>query len=326
MIPSGFITVASRRVLLVENSPSDRQLLRNWLNAEAIEVYEAVDIITALSNCQKYQPNLVLLQLRLNTWDGYEVIKRLKDDPRTRSIPVIFIASSALTHEKARGIDMGAVDFVSKPFDAVELLARVNSALRTKALLDLLEQRAHLDGLTELGNRFALQDALPLEFSVNRERGTPLSLIIADLDHFKKVNDHYGHAAGDEILRRMAMILRSRVRPNDFVARYGGEEFVALCPNCDVATALQTAERIRESVADQKVLFRNSLVSVTSSVGVATIEPPYPDDPQELLERADRSLYLAKSGGRNRVWYWDNQKMEPADGSLFASKPAEMIA
>ena len=120
------------------------------------------------------------------------------------------------------------------------------------------------------------------------------------------------------------MILRGRVRPNDFVARYGGEEFVALCPNCDVATALQTAERIREGVADQKVLFRNSLISVTSSVGVATIEPPYPDDPQELLERADRSLYLAKSGGRNRVWYWDNQKMDPADASLFAPSPAEM--
>ena len=219
---------------------------------------------------------------------------------------------------------MGAVDFVSKPFDAVELLARVNSALRTKALLDLLEQRAHLDGLTELGNRFALQDQLPMEFSVNRQRGTPLSLIIADLDHFKKVNDHYGHAAGDEILRRMAMILRSSVRPNDFVARYGGEEFVALCPDCDLTTALQIAERIRESVGEQKVLFRNSLIGVTSSVGVATIETPYPDDPQELLERADRSLYRAKSAGRNRVWYWDNQKMDPTDVSLIATNPAEM--
>lgn len=320
MIPSGFITVSSRRVLLVESNPSDRQLLRNWLNAEAIETYEAVDIITALSNCQKYQPNLVLLQLRLNTWDGYEVIKRLKDDPRTRSIPVIFLATSALTHEKARGIDMGAVDFVSKPFDAVELLARVNSALRTKALLDLLEQRAHLDGLTELGNRFALQDTLPQEFARHRDKGEPLSLLIADLDHFKKVNDQYGHAAGDEVLRRMAMILREAVRPNDFLARYGGEEFVVLCPDCDLATAFKTAERIRAGVADLKVMFRSSLVHVTSSVGVATVEAPYPAEPQDLLERADQSLYRAKSGGRNAVWYWDDQTSAPAAAAtLFLS-------
>ena len=318
MIPSGYITVSSRRVLLVENTPSDRQLLRTWLNAEAIETYEAVDIITALSNCQKYQPNLVLLQLRLNTWDGYEVIKRLKEDPKTRSIPVIFIATSALTHEKARGIDMGAVDFVSKPFDAVELLARVNSALRTKALLDLLEQRAHLDGLTELGNRFALQDMLPMEFAAHRERGTPLSLIISDLDHFKKVNDHYGHAAGDEILRRMGMILRNSVRPCDFIARYGGEEFVVLCPDCDLSTALKTAELIRERVEDLKVMFRSSLVKVTSSLGVATIDPPHAAESQELLERADQALYRAKGGGRNAVWYWDQEKVEPSAGATYA--------
>ncbi len=306
MIPSGFITVSSRRVLIVENSPSDRQLLRNWLNGEMIETQEAVDIITALSACQKYQPNLILLQLRLNTWDGYEVIKRLKEDPRTRSVPVIFLAASALTQEKAKGIDMGAVDFVSKPYDAVELLARVNSALRTKALLDLLDHRAHLDGLTELGNRFALQDALPMQFAASRQKGSPLCILIADIDHFKRVNDLHGHAAGDEVLRRMAMTLRASVRPNDFLARYGGEEFVVLCPDCELSTALQTAEKIRSAMADLKVLFRNSLIHATLSVGVACIESPYVGTPEEFLERADESLYKAKANGRNAVWYWDN--------------------
>ncbi len=312
MIPNGSITIASRRVLLIENSASDRQLLRNWLNAEMIETYEAVDIITAISACQKYQPNLVLLQLRLNTWDGYEVIRRLKDDPRTRSIPVIFLAASALTAEKAKGIDMGAVDFVSKPFDSVELLARVNSALRTKALLDLLEQRAHLDGLTELGNRFALQDMLPLEWNTCRQKGVPLSVIIADIDHFKKVNDHYGHAAGDEVLRRMAMILRGSVRPNHFLARYGGEEFVVLCPNCDLTAALQTAEEIRQKVSDLRVSFRNSLIQMTTSVGVNCVEAPYPVEPLDVLERADQSLYRAKADGRNAVWYWNHDHEKPA--------------
>ena len=312
MIPSGFITVSSRRVLIIENSPSDRQLLRNWLNGEMIETQEAVDIITALSACQKYHPNLILLQLRLNTWDGYEVIKRLKEDPRTRSVPVIFLASSALTQEKAKGIDMGAVDFVSKPYDSVELLARVHSALRTKALLDLLDQRAHLDGLTELGNRFALQDALPMQLAASRRTGMPLCVLIADIDHFKRVNDEFGHAAGDEVLRRVAMTLRASVRPNDFLARYGGEEFVVLCPDCDLPTALANAEKIRAGVADLKVLFRSSIIQATSSIGVACVESPFLGTPEEFLERADQSLYKAKANGRNAVWYWDRAAGAPA--------------
>jgi diguanylate cyclase (GGDEF)-like protein len=316
MIPNGSISVPSRRVLLIENSPSDRQLLRTWLGSELIETYEACDIITALAGCQKYQPNLILLQLRLNTWDGFEVIKRLKDDPKTRSIPVIFLAASALTAEKAKGIDMGAVDFVSKPFDSVELLARVNSALRTKALLDLLEQRAHLDGLTELGNRFALQDELPRQLSGCRARNRPLSLLIADLDHFKRVNDQFGHTAGDEVLRRMAMVLRRAARPGDFLARYGGEEFVVLCPDCTPIVALSTAERLRESLAEQKIMFRNSLIQMTASLGVAHADPgAEPIAATDLLERADQALYGAKEGGRNAVWYWDPQFLKPLPSS-----------
>jgi diguanylate cyclase (GGDEF)-like protein len=323
MIPNGSITVSSRRVLLVESSAPDRQLLRNWLNSDMIEVYEAVDIISTLGTCQKYTPNLILLQLRLPTWDGFEVIRRLKDDPRTRSIPVIFLAASALTAEKARGIDMGAVDFVSKPFDSVELLARVNSALRTKALLDLLDQRAHLDGLTELGNRFALQDALPLQLAGCREKGAPMSALIVDLDHFKKVNDLHGHAAGDEVLRRMAITLRNMVGPNDFLARYGGEEFVALCPGCPLEAAVKTTERVRAGVAGSQILFRSTAIALTASFGVACIGPPYTVSPQEMLERADQALYRAKSAGRNAVWYWDESAGAPAPA---ACRPTGSLA
>ena len=319
MIPNGSITVASRRVLLIENSPTDRQLLRTWLASEMIETYEAVDIITALAGCQKYQPNLILLQLRLNTWDGFEVIKRLKNDPVTRSVPVIFLSASALTAEKAKGIDMGAVDFVSKPFDSVELLARVNSALRTKALLDLLEQRAHLDGLTELGNRFALQDALPLQLAASRQKRQPLGVVIADLDHFKKVNDQFGHAAGDEVLRRMAMVLRHAVGPGDFLARYGGEEFVAICPNRDLTATLALAERIRQTVADQRTNFRNHSIQMTTSVGVAVMSEYEGQVPTDMLDRADQALYRAKATGRNAVWFFDLESDRPFPAALAAS-------
>jgi two-component system, cell cycle response regulator len=312
MIPNGSITVPSRRVLLIENAPSDRHLLRTWLASEMIETYEACDIITALAGCQTYQPNLILLQLRLPTWDGYEVIRRLKNDPKTRSIPVIFLSASATTAEKAKGIDMGAVDFVSKPFDSVELLARVNSALRTKALLDLLDQRAHLDGLTELGNRFALQDELPQQLAGCRDKGRPLSVLMTDLDRFKRINDQFGHAAGDEVLRRMAMMLRNTSRSGDFLARYGGEEFVVICPQCGPCQALATAERLRETLAEQKIYFRNALIQMTTSVGVAHLDPAEESvSVAELLERADRALYRAKAAGRNAVWYWDPHFQKP---------------
>jgi diguanylate cyclase (GGDEF)-like protein len=305
MLPHGAINEPARRVLLIENTQADRYLLRNWLQGEKIEVYEAVDIITGLAACPKFQPNLILLQLRLPTWDGYEVIRRLKNDPRTLSIPVIFLAASALTGEKAKGIDMGAVDFVSKPYDSVELLARVGSALRTKALLDLLEQRAHLDGLTELGNRFALRERLPREWEVCRRRGCPLSVFIADLDHFKKINDQYGHAAGDELLRQAARTLRRSAREGDFVARYGGEEFVVVAPDCPLDGAIAMAERFRREVAEMKLSFRNHLIRVTCSVGVAPAFDASQTDPLEVLDEADKALFQAKAAGRNAVWIWN---------------------
>src|SRR4051794_6699818 len=311
MLPNGAITEPGRRVLLIESVQADRYLLRNWLQAEKIEVYEAVDIITGLAACPKFQPNLILLELRLPTWDGYEVIRRLKNDPRTLSIPVIFIAASALTGEKAKGIDMGAVDFISKPFDPVELLARVGSALRTKALLDLLEQRAHLDGLTELGNRFALRDRLPHEWDACRRRGCPMAVFIADLDHFKKINDQFGHSAGDEVLRQAARTLRGAVREGDFVARYGGEEFVVIAPDCELDGAVAIADRFRDEIANLKISFRNHPIKVTCSVGVAPAFDLSQSEPLEVLDQADQALFQGKGAGRNAVGVWDTASKAP---------------
>jgi diguanylate cyclase (GGDEF)-like protein len=321
MVPNGSIK-ENRRVLLIENNQTDRVLLRNWLTAERIEVQEAVDIITGLAVCSRFQPNLVLTQIRLPTWDGYEVIRRLKDDPRTLSLPVILLASCATTGEKAKGIDMGAVDFISKPFDPVELLARVHSALRTKAYLDLLEQRAHIDGLTELSNRFALQTRLPMEFESCGRRGKPLAIMILDLDHFKRINDHYGHAAGDEVLRQMAATLRSSFRESDFIARYGGEEFVVLAPDCDIAQAGVLAERLRASVAELQIVFHTTHIKVTTSIGIAMATDRAESKPLDVLHEADQALYRAKGAGRNTVWLWDPRRAAPV--ALEAWKAGEL--
>ncbi|SIO57796.1 response regulator receiver modulated diguanylate cyclase [Singulisphaera sp. GP187] len=318
MRPNDSIAKPARKVLLIENVQADRYLLRNWLQAEKMEVYEADDIHTGIAACLTFQPDLILLELRLPTWSGYEVIRRLKNDPKTLSIPVIFIADSALTGEKAKGIDMGAVDFISKPFDPVELVARVGSALRTKALLDLLEQRAHLDGLTELGNRFALRDRFPYEWESCRREENPMSVFIADLDHFKKINDQFGHAAGDEVLRQSALTLRRSVREGDFVARYGGEEFVVVAPNCDLDGAVQLAERFRGEIADLKVCFRSQPIQVTCSVGVALVSDRAGSDALDVLDQADRALFHCKDAGRNAVWVWDPVR----GGAIPSNRPA----
>jgi two-component system, cell cycle response regulator len=233
------------------------------------------------------------------------VIRRLKDDPRTLSIPVIFIAARATTSEKARGIDMGAVDFIPKPYDPVELLARVHSALRTKAYLDLLEHRAHIDGLTELSNRHALQHRLPKEWETCQRRGRPLAILIIDLDHFKQINDQYGHAAGDEVLRQLTARLRTSFCEIDFIARYGGEEFVVLAPDCDLHGAAGMAERFRATVASLRIEFRAATIQVTTSIGITMAFDPSQVSPFEALEKADQALYRAKGAGRNAVWIWD---------------------
>jgi diguanylate cyclase (GGDEF)-like protein len=319
MVPDGSIKT-TRRVLLVENSTSDRRTLKGWLTAEGIQVHEATDLVSGLAACPTVQPNLIILQLRLPGGDGFEVIRRLKDDPDTVRIPVIFLSSNSTTSEKARGIDMGAVDFVSKPFDPIELLARANSALRTKAYLDLLEHRAHIDGLTELSNRCALSDRLPRVWEACTRRELPLTVLVADLDHFKEINDRFGHAAGDEVLRRVAATLRDAVREDHFVARYGGEEFVVLAPGCEVAGAVAMAERFRRSVADLKIKWRSASLSLTVSVGVARGLDPSQSEPVEALEQADRALYQAKEAGRDAVWVWD-----PGALAAVAAKEAKTV-
>jgi diguanylate cyclase (GGDEF)-like protein len=317
-------------VLLVENSESDRQLVRNWLGGAGLDVYEAVDLITGLAACPKYQPDLILLQLRLRSLDGLEMLRRLKEDPQTRSIPVLLLAAAATTAEKVKGFDLGAVDFVSKPFDPIELLARVRAALRTKHLLDLLEQRAHLDGLTELGNRRALEERLPPIRDACLRHGRPLAVLIADLDHFKRINDRHGHAAGDEVLRHAALVLRQSVRSGDFIARYGGEEFVVVAPDCQLAGALAIAERFRAGVADLRIAFHTVTIRLTASVGVAATPDPVRTEPFDLLARADQALYRAKESGRDAVWVWDQDRGTPITAAEalahVADAPAETDA
>jgi diguanylate cyclase (GGDEF)-like protein len=311
------------RVLVVEDNDLERMLIRQRLRSDPIELFEAATGAAAIELARSVAPDLILLDLDLPDVSGFDVIHQLKEDPATRSIPVIFVSAYGSTESKVRALDLGAIDFVTKPFDPAELRARLRVAFRLKFQQDLLEKQAHLDSLTGLANRLAMRERLDAEWSACRRRGTPLSLLIADVDHFKRINDRYGHAAGDEALRRVAEALRAVARASDLVARFGGEEFVLIAPDCDLAGALGLAERAREQVEGLRLMFDATAHALTASVGAATspaelpVEASAPETPDDLLNRADRALYEAKSSGRNAVWAWDTDLSRPSPGGTF---------
>jgi len=249
-------------------------------------------------------PDLILLDIMMPEMDGYEVCQRLKNDSRSMHIPVIFISALDASDDECRGFELGAVDYITKPVKPVIVKARVRTHIQLKQKSDLLERMASIDGLTEIPNRRKFDDTLKRELRRSARKKSPLSLILMDIDFFKKFNDSYGHAEGDDCLRRVAKALsRCMQRASDFVARYGGEEFAAILPDTDNSGAVQMAGKIRLAVAHLNIEHTASTVAdhVSISLGVATIAVDPNSSPVALIKTADKSLYKAKENGRNRV-------------------------
>jgi diguanylate cyclase (GGDEF)-like protein len=243
---------------------------------------------------------VILLDIDLEGIDGFEVLQRLKEDARTRDIAVIFISASTETMDRVRCLDLGAVDFISKPFDMAELKARLRSAIRVQQLLRMLSQRAQLDGLTALWNRAFFDQRLAAEVQQARRLGHPLSLILTDIDHFKSVNDRFGHPFGDEVLAFFATVLSNR-RSTDIACRYGGEEFAIILPEVTADAAVEVADDMRRRFEEHRWRRSPDLV-LTASFGIADLSMiGAGGTPADLLARSDLALYAAKRGGRNRV-------------------------
>lgn len=299
------------RVLLIDDEGAMRAILRRVLHRAAIEVHEAEDGDAGLDRARTVQPDLILLDVQLPGRDGFETLRRLKEDARTRSIPVIFVSGRDAPSEKARGLDLGAVDYIVKPVDAEEFPARVRVALRARGERIRLERRAYCDALTGLGNRLALEEHLAADWSLARRRGAPLGVLMTDFDRFKSVNDLGGHAAGDSLLAKAAGVLRETVRAGDFVARYGGDEFLVIAQDCDLEGILTMGERLRRAIAEIR-LDDPPDFPVRMSVGAAVREER-DADPSALIRRADVALYHAKGSGRNAAWACYRGEMLPAD-------------
>jgi len=310
------------RVLVIDDSESIHKLVIARLRPEGLEVIGEFDGERGIERAVADQPDVILLDIGLPNVDGFEVCRRLKEHPSTRNIPIIFLTGTADTESKVRGLDLGAVDYVTKPFDQVELRARVRAALRTKRLQDILEQQSFLDGLTGLWNRSYLDRRLESELNVARRYGRPLTLVLADVDHFKRVNDSLGHLFGDIVLQGIAEGLRAYARRSDIVARYGGEEFAILLTDTNLRSAVHVSERLRMSAENRHFEARSEIVSVTASFGVACSEEIGAVlTPEELIRAADVALYASKDAGRNCVHVYRNSELLLTTGDPEALGP-----
>ncbi|WP_027184760.1 diguanylate cyclase [Desulfovibrio inopinatus] len=251
------------------------------------------------------RPDLILLDVVMPEQSGYDVLRRLRNEERTKDIPVIFVTALSGDDDEEKGLLLGAVDYIVKPFRPAIVRARVRNHLHSVRMRKELEQLVNRDGLTEIANRRHFDIFLDKAWRHAQRSEEPLSVILLDVDHFKKYNDHYGHGAGDEALKKLAGVLESSVRrPYDLAARYGGEEFAVILPNTDALSAQGRAETIRTAIynlhIDHVASPTNTVLTV--SLGGATLPPlPSPNTIDTFLKRVDASLYDAKRNGRNTV-------------------------
>jgi diguanylate cyclase (GGDEF)-like protein len=291
------------KLLIVDDQPINIQLLHQAFAAE-FQVFMATSGAKALSICATNAPDLVLLDVMMPEMDGYEVCEQLKSNPLTTDIPVIFVTAHTDDASEEHGLDVGAVDFISKPINIKIVRARVKAHIALKRQSDMLRNFAFMDGLTGVRNRRYFDEHLAIEVARAQRSKLPLSLVLIDVDFFKRFNDCYGHQAGDDCLRRLASLFGSSIkRPADFVARYGGEEFVCLLPETPFQGAYALAEIIRKAAEGCQIAHAESSVGpwVTLSLGVSTAVPARPVTGDELLKLADSNLYQAKHLGRNQA-------------------------
>jgi two-component system cell cycle response regulator len=294
------------RVLVIDDSPLMHRLLAGHLVEEGCQVRGALGPEEGLERAKSDPPDLILLDLVMSGGDGFEVLRRLKDEPATQNIPVIVVSGTNDVRGKVRAFDLGALDYVVKPFDRTELRARVRSALRLKRYHDLLASRSSVDALTGLWNREYFEKRIADEIASAGRYRRRFGLLLVDVDHFKQVNDTYGHPCGDRVLASVAEALQSALRAGDAACRYGGEEFALLLAESGRAEAAVVALRVRERVAALQLHGGGVPFKCTVSLGVACSDDfsfPATLTRAAIVEAADRALYAAKHGGRDRFCF-----------------------
>ena len=290
-------------VLIVDDMAANIEVLDSVLGDEC-EILFATNGEDAIEIAADHLPDIILLDVVMPNMDGYEVCARLKANHKTRDIPIIFITAMNQEEEESKGLNAGGIDYITKPICPSVVKARVRNQLELKRYRDHLKELSSLDGLTGIANRRQFDEWLDYEWRRARRSQIPITLLMMDIDYFKAYNDHYGHLAGDDCLKRVAEILKETARrPADFPARYGGEEFVLLLAEADAAGAVRVAEGLQQRMKSANIPHDFSDVApyVTLSIGVGAIVPSDSQSSHQLIESADKCLYTAKKNGRNRI-------------------------
>ncbi|MBF0590180.1 MAG: diguanylate cyclase [Magnetococcales bacterium] len=293
-------------ILIVDDERFNITVLKDLLDPE-YDTMVAKNGKQALSRIASADlPDLILLDIMMPEMNGYEVCEHLKSDPLTANIPVIFISALSQVGDESKGLSLGAIDYISKPFTPELVLLRVKNHMKFKQMSDRFRDMATLDGLTGIANRRRFDLFLEQEWGRSMRAQSPLSLILMDIDYFKPFNDNYGHALGDECLQEVAKAFTSAMtRKTDLIARYGGEEFVSVLPETATEGAVLFGEKLRRAVSDLKFPHAHSGVvdHVTISLGATTMVPSKELKCEEMILLADKKLYQAKEQGRNRLVY-----------------------
>jgi diguanylate cyclase (GGDEF)-like protein len=282
-------------VLVVDDDPANIHAIANCLKEECVIKVATSGIKCIQLASQDPIPDLILLDVVMPEMDGYRTLEILKSENETKDIPVIFVTANTDLLEEEKGLKAGAVDYITKPIRPFIVLARVNTHLTLKKQKDSLIELARQDPLTGLHNRLALKEAAQREIPRANRHSKSLSMLMIDVDYFKKINDLHGHDVGDQVLKEVSDALKSNFRREDLVVRFGGEEFVVLLPLCDTKQAKIKGEETLRVIEQSKL----GNIKVTVSIGCATLKPD--ETFESLLKRADQSLYKAKERGRNRI-------------------------
>ncbi|MBN1298536.1 MAG: diguanylate cyclase [Actinobacteria bacterium] len=292
-------------ILIVDDTVENLHVLGNVLKTENYKIAVATNGRQAIAVANDIRPDLILMDIMMPGMDGYETCKKLKNIPETSAIPLIFLTAKIDNEDIIKGFKVGAVDYITKPFNSYELKARVRTHIELKISRDLLQQKNEIleklsitDGLTGLFNHRYIIDTLARLVDENKRYRQPLSIAIFDIDNFKRVNDKYGHLFGDEVLVKVASFIESTLRKTDMVGRYGGEEFLVLFVLTDLKGAVKSAKRIVDGV--EKIKWEKKDLNVTVSGGVCEKTN---EDISDLIKKADDLLYLAKEKGKNRIEY-----------------------